>query len=207
MPKGIQGMINLNSNMVAPQVSSDNNGDASNWKIVKSKRQLREEKKSKYHLNFPPLPSVSSQGSKPLKKRTKSVKTEKSTDTDQTPSKGASSKIRKIAPSVDEVKIIKVPRVTQESEDDMSTVSSSSYEGFFSSSDSSEEEGDDNSTHSHKIEKEGRTITRNNNNDLKDYDEDVELDKIIAKIEREHISTVYDNYLQPKRNMHKETKF
>ena len=136
-------MINLNSNMVAPQVSSDNNGDASNCKIVKSKRQLREEKKSKYHLNFSPLPSVSSQGSKPLKKRTKSVKTEKSTDLDHTPSKGPSSKICKIAPSIDEVKIIKVPNVTQESEDDMSTVSSSSYEGFFSSSDSSEEEGDE----------------------------------------------------------------
>ena len=205
MPKGIQGMINLNSNMVAPQVSSDNNGDASNWKIVKSKRQLREEKKSKYHLNFPPLPSVSSQGSKPLKKRTKSVKTEKSTDSDQTPSKGASSKIRKIAPSVDEIKTIKVPRVTQESEDDMSTVSSSSYEGFFSSSDSSEEEGDDSSTHSHKNEDKSRKITSNNNNDLKNYDEDVELDKIIAKIEREHISTVYDNHLQPKRDTHKET--
>ena len=54
MPKGIQGMINLNSNMVAPQVNSDNNADASNWKIVKSKRQLREERKSNYNLNFPP---------------------------------------------------------------------------------------------------------------------------------------------------------
>ena len=81
-------------------------------------------------MNFPAIPSVSSQGSKPFKKRTKSVKTEKSTNLDHTPSKGPSFKIRKIAPSVDEVKIIKVPRVMQESEDDMLTVSSSSYEGF-----------------------------------------------------------------------------
>ena len=55
MPKGIQGMINLNSNMVAPQDNSDNYVDASNWKIVKSKRQLREERKSNYNLNFLPL--------------------------------------------------------------------------------------------------------------------------------------------------------
>ena len=53
MPKGIQGMINLNSNMVAPQDNSDNYVDASNWKIVKSKRQLREERKSNYN-SFPP---------------------------------------------------------------------------------------------------------------------------------------------------------
>ena len=53
MPKGIQGMINLNSNMIAPQVNGDNNADTSNCKIVKSKRQLREERKSNYNLNFP----------------------------------------------------------------------------------------------------------------------------------------------------------
>ena len=40
--------------------------------------------------------------------------------------------------------------------------------------------------------------TRQNNNDLKDYDEDEELNKIIAKIEREHISTMYDNHLNTK---------
>ena len=77
MPKGIQGMINLNSNMVAPQVNSDNNVDASNWKIVKSKRQLREERKSNYNLNFPPLKSASSLGSKTYKNKSPSIKTTK----------------------------------------------------------------------------------------------------------------------------------
>ena len=37
-----------------------------------------------------------------------------------------STKICKVTPNVDEVKIIKVPRVTKECEDDMSSVSSSS---------------------------------------------------------------------------------
>ena len=127
-------MINLNSNMVAPQVSGDNNGDASIWKIVKSKRQPREERKSKYNLNYPPLQSVSSLGSKTYKNKTPSIKTTKSTDSDQTSSRKSSSKIRKVTLKDDEVKIIKILKVTQESEDDMSTVSSSSYEGFFNSS-------------------------------------------------------------------------
>ena len=126
MPKGIQGMINLNSNMVAPQVSGDNNGDASNCKILKSKRQLGEERKLKYNLNSPPLQSVSSLGSKTYKNKKPSIKTTKSTDLGQTSPRKSSSKVRKVTPKDDEVKIIKIPKVTQESEDDISTVSSSS---------------------------------------------------------------------------------
>ena len=112
MPKGIQEMINLNSNMVAPKVSGDNNGDASNWEIVKSKRQLREERKSKYNMNFSPLQSVSSQGSKTYKNKTSSIKITKSTDSGQTFSRKSSSKVRKVTPKDDEVKIIKIPKVT-----------------------------------------------------------------------------------------------
>ena len=111
MPKGIQGMINLNSNMIAPWVNGDNNADASNWKILKSKRQLREERKSNYNLNFPPLQSASSLGSKTYKDKIPSVKTTKSTNSSQTSSKKTSSKIRKVTPKDDEVKIIKITKV------------------------------------------------------------------------------------------------
>ena len=48
--------------------------------------------------------------------------------------------------------------------------------------------------------------TSKNNNDLKDYDEDEELNKIIAKIEREHISTMYDKHLHNQKNNKKATR-
>ena len=41
--------------MVAPQVCGDTDGINSTWKIVKSKRRIKEEKKSNYDKNFPPL--------------------------------------------------------------------------------------------------------------------------------------------------------
>ena len=41
--------------MVAPQVCGDTDGIDSMWKIVKSKRHIKEEKKSNYNKNFPPL--------------------------------------------------------------------------------------------------------------------------------------------------------
>ena len=85
MPNGIQGMINLNSHIVAPQVSGENKVDASNCKIVESKRQLREERKSKCNLNFPPLQSVSFKTFKAHRNETTSTKTVKSTISDKTP--------------------------------------------------------------------------------------------------------------------------
>ena len=48
--------------------------------------------------------------------------------------------------------------------------------------------------------------TSKNNNGLKDYNEDEELNKIIAKIEKEHISTMYDNHLHNQKNKKKATR-
>ena len=106
--------------------------------------------------------------------------------------------------------IIKVPKVTQESEDDILTVSSSSYEEFFSSSDSSEEEEEEEeveeSANTKSIQGNEDTFTRKKNNDSKDYDEDEKLNKIITKIEREHISTMYDNHLNTKNDKKKVSR-
>ena len=55
MPTENKGMINQLSNMVAPQVYGDTVGINSTWKIVKSKRHIKEEKKSNYDKNFHPL--------------------------------------------------------------------------------------------------------------------------------------------------------
>ena len=55
MPTGNKGMTNHISNMVTPQVFGDADGIDSTWKIVKSKRHIKEEKKSNYNKNFPPL--------------------------------------------------------------------------------------------------------------------------------------------------------
>ena len=60
MPQGNKGLINHISNMVAPQVSGWNNDNKSTWKIVKTKKQLKEEKKWKNNKSFPPLPALSS---------------------------------------------------------------------------------------------------------------------------------------------------
>ena len=133
------------------------------WKIIKSQRQLREERNSKYNLNFPPLQSVSSNIFKAHRNETTSTKATKSIDSDKTPSRKPSAKIRMVTPNVNEEKNFKVPKVTKECEDDMLTVSSSSYEGYFSSSDSEEEVSTDTSTKSNQSEK--TTSTRHQNID------------------------------------------
>ena len=71
----------------------------------------------------------------------------------QTSSRKSSSKARNVTPKDDEVKIIKIPKVTQESEDDMLTVSSSSHEGFFSSDSSETEEEEEEEEKEEKEEK------------------------------------------------------
>ena len=87
----------------------------------------------------------------------------------------------------------------------MLTVSSSSHEGFFSSDDSeTEEEGENTSIKS--IQNNKDMPTSKNNNDLKDYDEDEELNKIIAKIEKEHISTMYDKHMYNQKDNKKATR-
>ena len=85
----------------------------------------------------------------------------------------------------------------------MSTVSSSSHEGFFSSDSSETEEEEEENTSIKSVQNNKDMSTSKNNNDLKDYNEDEEFNKIIAKIEKEHISTMYDNHLHTQRNNNK----
>ena len=86
----------------------------------------------------------------------------------------------------------------------MLIVSSSSYEGYFSSSDSSEEESIDTSTKSNQDGK--GTSTREQNNQAKDHDMDEELSKSIAKIEGQYISTMHDHHLNIKKDKKKIPK-
>ena len=58
MPTGNKEMINHISNMVVPQVCGDADENDSTWKIVKSKRRIKEEKKSNYDKNFPSLKMI-----------------------------------------------------------------------------------------------------------------------------------------------------
>ena len=150
-------------------------------------------------MNFPPLQCVSSQTFMAYKNETPSTQTTKLTNLEKPPSRKPSAKIRKVTQNVDEVKIIKVPRVTKERENNMSTVSSSSYERYFSISERSEEEE---STKTKNNSSGNNTTTRQQSNDSKYYDEDEELSQIIAKIEGEHISTMYDHHL----NINKDKK-
>ena len=53
MLTGNKGMINHISNMIAPQVCGDTDGINSTWKIVSSKRCIKEEKKSNYDKKIP----------------------------------------------------------------------------------------------------------------------------------------------------------
>ena len=76
--------------------------------------------------------------------------------------------------------------------------------GFFSSDSSETEEEEITSIKS--IQDNKGIITSQNNNDLKDYNEDEELNKIIAKIEREHISIMYDKHLNTQRNNKKVSR-
>ena len=97
MPKGNKGLINHISNMVAPQVSGFDNDNNSAWKIVKSKRQLKEERKWKKDKSFPPLPVLSS-----------AIKNEDGSDDDSkssssiksfiTPKRKTSIKLRRVTP-------------------------------------------------------------------------------------------------------------
>ena len=108
MPTGNKGMINHISNMVAPQVCGDANGNDSAWKIVKSKKQLREEKKSNYDKNFPPLQVIrpSTPTSKNNTKDDSGSRSSKSNSTNKTPTRKPSTKLRRVTPNVNEIKIV-----------------------------------------------------------------------------------------------------
>ena len=138
MPTGNKGMINQLSNMVAPQVCGDTDGINSTWKIVKSKRRIKEEKKSNYDKNFPPLRMMktSTPTTKKNSKDDSSSRSSKSNSTNKTPTRKPSIKSRRVTPNIDNVKIVQVPNAFDKNDkDDMLTVSSSSNEqGYFSSS-------------------------------------------------------------------------
>ena len=145
MPTGSKGLINHISNMVAPQVSGSNDDNNSAWKLVKTKKQLKEERKWKNDKSFPPLPVLSSANDDNNKSDDESMKSSRSIKLFTTPTKKPSIKLCKVTPEANEMKIVQVKSQEHDmDQDDMSTVSSSSNEGYFSnySSDDSKEEED-----------------------------------------------------------------
>ena len=139
MPTGNKGLINHISNMVAPQVSGSNYNNNSTWKIVKSKKQLKEERKWKNDKAFPPLPVLSSASKNGDNSNDESRNSSKSPKPSKTSTKKPSIKLRKLTRDMKEIKINHPEsQGPDKDKDDMSTVSSSSFEGYFSSSSSEE---------------------------------------------------------------------
>ena len=138
MPTGNKGLINHISNMVAPQVCGDADGINSTWKIVKSKIHIKEEKKSNYDKNFPPLKMMKTctPTTNNNSKDDSGSRSSKSNNTNKTPTRKPSIKPLQVTPNIDEVKIVQVPTAFDKNDKvDMSTISSSSSEqGYFSSS-------------------------------------------------------------------------
>ena len=198
MPTGNKGLINHISNMVAPQVSGSNYNNNSTWKIVKSKKQLKEERKWKNDKAFPPLPVLSSASKNGDNSNDESRNSSKSPKPSKTSTKKPSIKIRKLIRDMNEIKTgHPKSQEPDKDKDDMSTVSSSSFEGYFSSSSSSEESTEE------EIKMAKRTalrIKRKQEKLNKKHQEDMELDKIIKRIENEHIiiEDTPTNKTQPK---------
>ena len=185
MPTGSKGLINHISNMVAPQVSGSNNDNNSVWKLVKTKRQLKDERKWKNDKSFPPLPVLSSATDNDNKTDDGRKKSSKSIKLFTTPTKKPSIKLRKVTPEVNKLKIVQVKtQQDDKDQDDMSTISSSSNEGYFSnySSDDSEEEED------RRAKRTAFRIKCKQDKIKKRNKDDMELDKIIWRIENEHIT-------------------
>ena len=138
MSTGNKGMINQLSNIVTPLACGDTDGINSTWKIIKSKRRIKEEKISNYDKTFPPLRMMktSAPTTKNNSKDDSSSRSSKSNSTNKTPTRKPSIKSRRVTPNIDKVKVVQVPNVfDKKDKDDMSTVSSSSNEqGYFSSS-------------------------------------------------------------------------
>ncbi len=123
--------------MVAPQVSGDDNGDEFTWKIIKSRRTIKEQRKSNYNKNFPPLQSVTTKLTPNGRDNMddSGSRLSQSSSTHKTPTKKPFIKLRRVSPDIDDIKIVQVPtKMKKNDEDDMLTVSSSSHEGYFSSS-------------------------------------------------------------------------
>ena len=94
--------------MVAPQVCGDIDGINSTWKIVKSKRRIKEEKKSNYDKNYPPLRMMktSTPTTKNNSKDDSGSRSSKSNSTNKTPTRKPSIESRRVTPNVDKVKIV-----------------------------------------------------------------------------------------------------
>ena len=123
------GLASHSSNMVAPQVSGSNNDNNSTWKIVKTKKQLKDERKWKNDKSFPPLPVLSSATDDDNKSDDGSKKSSKPIKSFKTPTKKPSIKLCKVTPEANEVKLVKVEsHQDDKDQDDMSTISSSSNE-------------------------------------------------------------------------------
>ena len=139
MPTGNKGLINHISNMVAPQVSGTDNNNNSAWKLVKTKKQIKDEKKWKDDKSFPPLPVLSSAIDDDHKTDDGSKKSSRSIKVLTTPTKKPSIKLRKVTPEAKELKIVQIKaEQSDKDQDDMWTISSSSNEGYFSSYSSDE---------------------------------------------------------------------
>ena len=104
-------------------------------KFVKSKRRIKEEKKSNYDKKFHPLRMMKT--STPTtknnsKKDDSGSRSSKSNSTNKIPTRKPSIKSCPVTPNVDKVKIVQVPNAFDRNDkDDMLTVSSSSHSNLF----------------------------------------------------------------------------
>ena len=103
--------------MVDPQVSGEDNGDDSTWKIVKRRRTIKEQRKSNYNKNFPPLQSVTTKVTLNDRnnKDDSGSKSSQSPSTHKTPTKKPFIKLRKVSPDIDNIKILAI-ETTEEDE-------------------------------------------------------------------------------------------
>ena len=171
--------------MVAPQVSGTNNNNNSAWKIVKTRRQLKDEKKWKDDKSFPPLPVLSSAIDDDHKTDDGSKKSSRSIKLFTTPTKKPSIKLRKVTPEANELKIVQIKTEQNVKEqDDMLTISSSSNEGYFSSSSSDDSIQEED----RKAKRTAFRIQCKQERLKKRKQQEMELDKIIERIENEHIT-------------------
>ena len=184
MPTGSKGMINQLSNMVAPQVNGQGKNDTT-WKIVTGKRAKKQGKGLFDEEDFPPLPEPSP--------ATSDNKDDMDTSSDKTPKHSpARAKTRrnmaKITPDIDNVKTrIQRAKTDNHKEDDKSTISSSSKgtnKGIDTKTDKDPEEIIKSARRSLRIKQKQEKLKKR-------MMEEEKLNKIIKKIENEHISSFF----------------
>ena len=108
------------SNIFTPQVCGDAEGNDSTWKTVKSKRYIKEEKKSNYDKNLPPLKmmNTSSPTTKNNTKDDSGSTSSKSNNTNKTITRQPSIKLCQVTPDADEIKIVQVPTTFDRNDED-----------------------------------------------------------------------------------------